>query len=197
MCYKESKRIFIQQIRFYETNKFSSILQIIGFSIHSKKKDLFVDFKENGALEKIINKARIKLNSTQKLIISYGIACALEFLHNHGIVHLSLNPSNILLDSKFYPYLCEFSNEAIVKTEVECIILNSSPLFMSPGFIAPEYNESYKMNQDSFALDVYAFGMILFILITEENPFIKLNKGEIITNARSGFVINFQKKLIK
>ena len=49
--------------------------------------------------------------------------------------------------------------------------MNPTPIFMSPGFVAPEFNENYKINQDSFSLDVYAFGMILFILLTEKNPF--------------------------
>ena len=186
MRYREMKRIFIQQIRFYETNQFPSILPIIGFVIRGKREDLFVEFKENGTLEKIINKGKIKLTKTQKLIIAYGVASALEHLHSHGVVHLSLNPSNIWLDSKFYPFLCEFSNSAIARTEVACILLKPKIGFMSPGFIAPEFNDNYKINQNSFSLDVYAFGMLLFVLLTGKNPFVDSNPSEIARKAKFG-----------
>lgn len=179
MSYNGFKKAFIQQVKFYETNKFPSIIEIVGYSIHRKKQDLYVDYKENGSLENIINSC-IKLNSTQKLIIAYGIASALEFLHNHEIVHRSVNPLSILLDSKFYPYLSQFYNAKFTKIKYKYVLLNSRP-----GFEAPEFIEDCRLNQNSFGLDIYSFGMTLYILIKGINPFINMKAEDITKMALS------------
>lgn len=73
---------------------------------------------------------------------------------------------NIYLDSKFYPYLSEFYYAKQIDVKYPYVLIDSTP-----GFMAPKFIEDYKSNQNSFSLDVFAFGMTLFILITEKNPF--------------------------
>ena len=52
--------------------------------------------------------------------------------------------------------------------------------------MAPEFIKDCKNNQCSFKLDVYAFGIVLFMLINEFNPFVGLTRKEILENALNG-----------
>lgn len=107
--YSGFRNILMQQVRIYATNKCPSILNMIGYSIRKKKQYLYVENKGNGTLENIIdNPKKYKINQTQKLIIAYGVASALESLHKNSIIHRNVNPSNISLDSDFHPYLSNF-----------------------------------------------------------------------------------------
>ena len=73
------------------------------------KKYLYLKYKEKGLLDDYINNTEnTKLNLTQKLIISYGIANALKYLHNNNVVHRNIEPSNIFLDSNLYPFVFNY-----------------------------------------------------------------------------------------
>ena len=88
---------------------------------------------------------------------------------------------NIYLDSKFYPYLSEFYYAKQIEVKYPYVLIDSTP-----GFMAPEFIDDYKSNQNSFSLDVYAFGMTLFILITENNPFAYQKPKDILAKIKSG-----------
>jgi serine/threonine protein kinase len=47
-------------------------------------------------------------DETRKSIVIFGIAVGMVYLHRHRIVHYDLNPTNILLDDHFQPYICGF-----------------------------------------------------------------------------------------
>jgi serine/threonine protein kinase len=47
-----------------------------------------------------------KLSRTDKMIVVYGIACAIRFLHDIGLFHGAVCPESIYLDCRNYPRLC-------------------------------------------------------------------------------------------
>ena len=172
----------MQQIRIYATNKCPSILNMIGYSIRKKKQYLFVENKGNGTLGSFINNPKhFKINQTQKLIIAYGVASALESLHKNNIIHRNVNLSNISLDKDLHPYLSNFYFAVQIDTKLPYVVTETTPEFMSPEFI-----QDSKSNQLSFKLDVYSYGIVLFMLITENNPFKGLSKKKIFSNALKG-----------
>lgn len=59
------KKQFIQQVVFYATNQYPSILQIIKYSCRKRKQYLFVESKEYGILDQFISNLQKK---KQKLI---------------------------------------------------------------------------------------------------------------------------------
>ena len=88
------------------------------FWLHDALRTLFgreVDLVDESAVKNRYFKE--ELDETRKLIISYGIARALEFLHKKNIIHRNLNPSNIFFDQDFIPYL-SFSNNDSNETDI-------------------------------------------------------------------------------
>lgn len=182
MRYRGFRKPFIQQLTIYATNTFPSILKVIGRNISKKRQDLIVEYKENGSLESFLKKSnRSSMSPTDKLIIAYGVARAMEFLHSHKIVHRNLKPVNIMLDKKLHPFLSEFYYAKQTQTNLPYCLQE-----MTAEFMPPEFFSDYKSNQNSFKVDVYSFGVTLFILLNEMNPYADMSLADIITGIQSG-----------
>lgn len=97
----------------------------------------------------------------------------MEYLHANRIVHRNLNPSNIFLDSKFHPYLSDFYKAKQIDTHFPYFLTKITTEYMAPEFI-----NNFKENQDSFKIDIYSFAITLFGLIFEKKPYIFNSENE-------------------
>lgn len=181
MTYKGNRKAFMQQVLIYATNRFPSILGFIGYNNIFKKQYIFVELKEKGTLENFIEKKEEELDETRKLIISYGIARALEFLHKKNIIHRNLNPSNIFLDLNLYPFVGDFYMSKQTELNLPYVLKETTIEYMAPEFIS-----DYISNQNSFKLDVFSFGIVLFFLFAEKKPFNSSNADEIKNSIAMG-----------
>ena len=193
--FSESKRkIFFNHLVLLATNQFPSIIPLIGYKIQRSKQYLFVDFKEKGTLDSLINEKHESISLTNKLIISYGIARAMLHLHDNKIVHRNLKPSSVHLDSNFHPFLSDFELAIQTQTPILYYLKQNTIEYMAPEFI-----DDYGPNQKSFKIDVYSFAILLFNLITEQIPFNSYSsKNDLIDAIKKGdhptFPKNFSSK---
>lgn len=111
------------------------------------------------------------LSATNKTIIAFGIARGMQYLHDHDIIHRDIKSRNILLNEDFYPVICDFGLSRRID-ELEHIDANATMTrdVGTPHYMAPELisNKPY-----DFKIDVYAYGIILWEMLTED----KLYKG--------------------
>lgn len=85
-----------------------AIIPFIGYSDHKNRGSLYFKLMANNSLEDLIQSgSNQQYDFTRKLIISYGIACAIEYLHSHDIVHQNIKSTNVLLDEELRPYLAD------------------------------------------------------------------------------------------
>ncbi|UCE67893.1 MAG: sigma 54-interacting transcriptional regulator [Candidatus Zixiibacteriota bacterium] len=107
--------------------------------------------------------------------ISSSICRALEYIHNQGLVHGDIKPTNILIDSSKNYRLVDFGLS---------FISGDTPI-SSPGsaaFISPEIIRRNAMTTRS---DIYSLGLLLYELIFGK-PFYEGGAGEIISKKLSG-----------
>jgi serine/threonine protein kinase len=102
------------------------------------------------------------------------LASALDFAHQHGIVHRDIKPSNVLLDKRGNVYLADFGiarlfdpSLAPLHTEQTSLTLLGE-MFGTPAYIAPE---RFVGNQAGPSADIYALGVVLYLLVTRQVPF--------------------------
>ena len=89
---------------------------------------------------------------------------ALEYLHNQGVVYRDFKPENILIDRDGYIRLTDFGLSKIGmnedgRTKTFCGTLE----YMAPEMIK---NDNYNNSVDWFA-----FGLVLFEMLTGKSPF--------------------------
>lgn len=149
LFYKEYQSIFNAES--------ASIIHINGFT--TSPLAVLYEYHAKGTLDEILEQARIsnpppEWNATTKIIILFGIAAGMRHLHENRIMHRNLKPSNITIDNHFYPYIADvgFTRE-----------YNRDPSYMAPELLT---GCSYKSK-----IDVFAFGMICYHVLTMHPPF--------------------------
>src|SRR5947208_1844265 len=97
------------------------------------------------------------------------VAHAVQYAHEHAVLHRDLKPGNILLDGRGEPFVTDFGLAKWLDTSTD--LTRTLAIFGTPGYIAPEQAKgpAAKLTR---AADVYSLGAILFDLFTGRPPFL-------------------------
>jgi serine/threonine protein kinase len=98
--------------------------------------------------------------------IARDVAAALAHAHAHGIVHRDLKPSNILLDAEGQAKLGDFG---IARSGEHSTLTEAGTMLGTAAYMAPE--QATGEAPVGPPADVYAFGVIIFQMLTGRLPF--------------------------
>ncbi|KAK8882221.1 hypothetical protein M9Y10_044862 [Tritrichomonas musculus] len=172
---KENKLYFMREVEILAEVDHPAITPFVGYAIHEKTKVgyIYLAAIEKGSLkDNIVKSAEGNpdplWDNTHKLIIAYGVAVAMEYIHSMNILHRDLKPENILLDAELHPYLTDFgaSREQDANLSISNTVQTTTPAIM-----APEFFESFTDFNRTPPIDVYSYAMVLYYLFTEKEPF--------------------------
>jgi eukaryotic-like serine/threonine-protein kinase len=143
-----------------------NILRIHDLGEVDGMKFITMAYVEGQDLHQII-KANPKLPLERVLKFATQLAGALAAAHAEDVVHRDLKPQNILLDKTDQVYISDFG---LAKSFAEGAVgMTQTGAFLgTPRYMSPEQVEGKPTDGRS---DLYAFGLILYEMVTGEVPF--------------------------
>ena len=159
---QEAKARFLLEARMASNIQHDHIISVYDFGEESGRPFIVMEFLRGESLRAAIKGARTgDLNS--KLNMALQVAKALEFIHARKIIHRDIKPENIHLDQAGKVKLMDFG---IAKSEGMSLTRAGFTLG-TPYYMAPE---QVLGQQVSPLVDVYAFGVVLYELLTGVKP---------------------------
>lgn len=148
------------------------IAQIIAYDDIDEYPFIVMPYYKNGNLNNLItNGIKFSLDELKTLIIP-SVNTALKTIHDLGIIHKDLKPSNMMIsDDESHIILIDFGISSIVSNNTVVVTQTGK----SPFYAAPETNTGLFLAES----DYYSFGITLYELFTGYTPFQNVNIDDI------------------
>jgi serine/threonine protein kinase len=157
---------FVKEAGHLQKLKHPNVVPVLEVSDRPQGPYFVMPYFERGSLAQRIKPGQ-GLDSPAVLDIAIQVAEGLQFAHRRGIIHRDLKPANILLGAGGQTCLADFGlartmfNDTIV--DVEHDQWEGTAPYMSPGVAAG--------NAEDTRCDIYAFGALLYEMLTGEPPY--------------------------
>jgi hypothetical protein len=109
----------------------------------------------------------ISVQEMVRFMLEISSGCA--YLHDNGIVHRDLKPGNVLLTEKGRCKICDFGQSKDYASGADENEMTAN--IGTPVFCAPEVNSESRVSQYSTKIDVYSFGIMIWMIYTKERPY--------------------------
>jgi serine/threonine protein kinase len=107
------------------------------------------------------------LRGAELIAVAAGVAGALTDVHQAGVMHLDVKPSNVLLSSHGI-YLLDFGIAQATTTTSQVPVVRTGPIIGSPTSMAPEHFTGAPVTT---ATDVFAWASLVAYAATGRYPF--------------------------
>uniref|UniRef100_A0A7N0TT83 Protein kinase domain-containing protein n=1 Tax=Kalanchoe fedtschenkoi TaxID=63787 RepID=A0A7N0TT83_KALFE len=136
------------------------------------------EYMVNGSLRNALQKNERSLDKRKRIAIAMDVAFGMEYLHGKNIVHFDLKSDNLLVNLRdSHRPICKVGDLGLSK--VKCHTLISGGVRGTLPWMAPELlNGSSSLVSEK--VDVFSYGIVLWELITGEEPYADLHYGAII-----------------
>jgi serine/threonine protein kinase len=145
-------------------------LRVHTAELRDHNSSIMTEYAGNGSLANFLMSGgeRRLSGATRIAKVITGIALAMRFVHSRGVIHRDLRPENILVDWDWTVRLADFGHSA--SPDAPSPIRVDGPIHwpsINSRYLAPEcYEGSF-----GSASDVFAFGLILFEILTGHAAF--------------------------
>jgi Tol biopolymer transport system component len=154
----------------------SNIAQVYGLEEFGEIHCIVMELVEGETLQARIERGPIQVD--EALTIAVQIADALEAAHEQGITHRDLKPGNVMIRSDGSVKVLDFGLAQQISPNSDARLSNSPTLTMgmtaagailgTASHMAPEQARAKKLDK---RVDIWAFGVVLYEMITGERLF--------------------------
>ncbi|KAL8239388.1 hypothetical protein R6Q59_015955 [Mikania micrantha] len=160
---------FLAELRVLTHVHHLNLVRLLGYCVEGSH-FLVYEYLENGNLSQHLHESeRDPLPWSIRVQIALDSARGLEYIHEYTVpifIHCDIKSENILIDKNFNGKVADFGLTRL--TEVG----SRSRVVGTFGYMPPEYAQ---YGEISSKVDVYAFGVVLYELISAKKAIIKAN----------------------
>ncbi|KAK9808194.1 hypothetical protein WJX73_007130 [Symbiochloris irregularis] len=157
---------FRAEVAIMKRLKHPNVVLFLGACTHPPNLSIVTQFVPRGSLFRLLHRTpQIPLDERRKVRMALDVAKGMHYLHScrPPIVHRDLKSANLLVDKDFTVKVCDFG---LSRVRQSTWMTNKSQAG-TPEWTAPEVLRSQSYNEKS---DVYSMGVILWELLTNEEP---------------------------
>jgi len=140
-----------------------NIMPVYGYGEEQGLNYIATRYVDGGTLKEIMGQP-LPLEQTVKIIS--GVARALGYAHQRGVVHRDVKPANVLLASGDWPLLADFGLARMMESVTH--VTQTGVGMGTPTYMSPEQGEGKEIDGRS---DIYSLGIMLYEMLTGEAPF--------------------------
>jgi len=165
---------FVKEAGHLQKLKHPNVMPVLEVSDRAQGPYFVMPYFDRGSLAQRIKPGQ-PLDAADALDIAIQVAQGLRFAHQRGIIHRDLKPANILLGEGGTACLADFGlartmfNDTIV--DVERDQFEGTAPYLSPGVAAGHAEDT--------RCDIYAFGALLYEMLTGEPPYAGRNSQDV------------------
>ncbi|KAK1389064.1 Chitin elicitor receptor kinase 1 [Heracleum sosnowskyi] len=169
----QASREFLAELKVLTHVHHLNLVRLIGYCVEGSL-FLVYEYIENGNLSEHLRGSgeRPPLSWPGRVQIALDSARGLEYIHEHTVpvyIHRDIKSANILIDKNFHGKVADFGLTKL--TEVGSTSMPTR-LVGTFGYMPPEYAQ---YGDVSPKVDVYAFGVVLYELISAKEAIVKAN----------------------
>uniref|UniRef100_A0A1D1ZIM6 Serine/threonine-protein kinase CTR1 n=1 Tax=Anthurium amnicola TaxID=1678845 RepID=A0A1D1ZIM6_9ARAE len=136
------------------------------------------EFMVNGSLRHVLLRKDRYLDRRKRLIIAMDAAIGMEYLHTKNIVHFDLKCDNLLVNLKDPQRpICKVGDFGLSKIKRNTLV--SGGVRGTLPWMAPELLNG-SSNKVSEKVDVFSFGIVMWEILTGDEPYSNMHYGAII-----------------
>ncbi|KAL6847036.1 hypothetical protein ACP4OV_022889 [Aristida adscensionis] len=136
------------------------------------------EFMVNGSLRNVLLRKDRMLDRRRKLIIAQDAAFGMEYLHSKSIVHFDLKCDNLLVNLRDPQRpICKVGDFGLSRIKRNTLV--SGGVRGTLPWMAPELLNG-SSSRVSEKVDVFSFGIVLWEILTGEEPYANMHCGAII-----------------
>nr|CDH30701.1 putative LysM domain containing receptor kinase [Cercis chinensis] len=172
----QASREFLAELKVLTHVHHLNLVRLIGYCVESSL-FLVYEYIENGNLSQHLRGSGIDpLPWSSRVQIALDSARGLEYIHEHTVpvyIHRDIKSANILIDRNFHGKVADFGLAKL--TEVGSSSLPTGRLVGTFGYMPPEYAQ---YGDVSPKVDVYAFGVVLYELISAKEAIVRIDESD-------------------
>lgn len=166
---KDARHRFSREAQNIARLKHSNIVDVYDFSVSGDETSFIVTEFVHGETVSAYTAAHGPFMPQAAALIGYAIAGALAHAHAAGIVHRDIKPDNLMISRDGQIKLMDFGIATAVDMEG---MTATGAIVGSPAHMAPEQIEGEEIDVRA---DIFAFGIVLYFLVTRRLPFAAAN----------------------
>ncbi|XP_031120087.1 lysM domain receptor-like kinase 3 [Ipomoea triloba] len=178
----------------------TNLVELIGYAASNDELFLIYEYAQKGSLRSHLhdpqNKGHTSLSWIMRIQIALDAARGLEYIHEHTkphYVHRDIKTSNIVLDGSFKAKISDFGLSKLVgiTNDGEASVTRVVGTY---GYVAPEYLRDGLATTKS---DVYAFGVVLFEIISGKEAVTRTEGGTAVKNTERRSLVSIMLAALK